>query len=521
MPERVAKHWNVSSPVNALFVAFLVFLCGSAIFISLIDLFGLPMVIGGSDAQDIPALPATAGFSARLAAAGAAVPPDSPFETDVGIRMPPLSAESSLQAVAIARGNVIARTDCLDELPEGADGEPIPAAGLTNLTCPLAIPYEYLPAEQVAVYAVLEEDGNEYGAPAGTLAIDWSAYEPSFWGSAAVITVVAALGALACGAIALAMLFFTRRASHDVEYAGEYGGWNMLAPLAKAHGISQLLQAYIASPLFWALESFGILVMLGYLALASEPWQSASALYAFGLSGVLSFITPFLWVAVVWFAEYKEREPLRVIVSLFLWGGFACLMAIGLNSLGSDFLGILGLGFLASSVTAPIFEELFKGTGLAIFSLHHEFDGMVDGIVYGFVIGMGFSFVEDWLYLLQNPMGADVGGWLVVFILRSLFFSANHGVFTAFAGGTIGFLKERGFPYASLGIIVGILPGIILHAVHNSAEIWTALFGGPGICLYLCILPLFDYGGLLLLAVLMVAGVAFMHGRERRQDTKA
>jgi RsiW-degrading membrane proteinase PrsW (M82 family) len=264
----------------------------------------------------------------------------------------------------------------------------------------------------------------------------------------------------------------------------------------------------MVSPYFWGLEMLGILIVMLYMGIAGEIWKSWTALAAFAMSGLIAFIVPFLWCFLWWYADYREREPLRVLVTLFLWGMLAALMAIGINTVMGLAFGLAGLGFFTSFFIAPPVEEFFKGSGLLIFANHHEFNSVEDGIVFGFTIGMGFAFIENWIYLLGNPMGADVWSWLALFLLRSVVFSANHGLYTAITGATIGYLIEKKFGFPALGLLVGVPIAALFHAMHNSGEMIVALLGGAGALLYCCVLiPFFDYGGLLLLVVLFIRAV--------------
>jgi RsiW-degrading membrane proteinase PrsW (M82 family) len=187
---------------------------------------------------------------------------------------------------------------------------------------------------------------------------------------------------------------------------------------------------------------------------------------------------------------------------------FAALMSIGITSFSGDFFAVFGLSLLSVFLIAPIAEEFFKGSGLAVLSGHHEFDSVEDGMAFGFAIGMGFSFVEDWLYLMNNPLGADALSWFIVFILRSIFFSINHGFYTAITGGVIGYLKEKAFAAPALGLLIGFPVAALFHAIHNSSEALIALFGDAGAVLYLCFLiPVFDYGGFIVLMVMFIRAI--------------
>jgi hypothetical protein len=107
-------------------------------------------------------------------------------------------------------------------------------------------------------------------------------------------------------------------------------------------------------------------------------------------------------------------------------------------------------------------------------------------------------------------MGANIGSWLFLFFIRSIMFSAMHGVYTAMTGALIGLLKEKAWPQIPLFIFT-LLPAMFFHSVHNSGELVGQLLGPGSALAYCClIMPLFDYGGLVLLAVLMVGWLALV-----------
>ena len=139
-------------------------------------------------------------------------------------------------------------------------------------------------------------------------------------------------------------------------------------------------------------------------------------------------VGPVVW-AFLWVDRW-EPEPPRTLLFAFLWGAcVAALSALLINSsavLVAD--AVLGQGsgdVLGASVIAPIVEEGVKGAfvvGLLIFR-RREFDGIVDGIVYAGLVGAGFAFTENILYMGRafaesgGLVGQD-GGVLAVLILR-------------------------------------------------------------------------------------------------------
>src|SRR5512144_597912 len=101
----------------------------------------------------------------------------------------------------------------------------------------------------------------------------------------------------------------------------------------------------------------------------------------------------------IWWLDRYEKEPLWLIAVAFLWGS---LPAIGLSVLFEVVLQVP----LASSTIGPdlaswglaaLVEEPIKAlalVGLFLF-MRREFDGPLDGIVYGSLVGFGFSMTEN------------------------------------------------------------------------------------------------------------------------------
>lgn len=480
--------------------AFVALLVVSGILVSLAIIL-LPLLIGEDlGLEELESMERAQEFSVE-GLPPSAFPGDSPYVVPLRVSTPPLAETDSLVLRIFGEGRELAEVDCLSEMETWE--------GMTELECNASIPYNYQNTEGYRVYAVLVREGAEYAYGPMQMQVDWGAYEESFWGFAGN-TFFCAGGAflLLIIPLSLAAWWIVKRTKHREAYRGEYSLKTLISPFSIRRNMQDKVHAAMVSPYFWSIELLGILIVLAYMAMAGEVWKSWAAAAAFAMSGLIAFIVPFLWCFIWWYADYKEREPLRVLVTLFLWGMLAALMAIGINSIMGLVFGLVGLGFFTSFIVAPLAEEFFKGSGLLMLANHHEFGSIEDGIVFGFTIGMGFAFIENWMYLLGNPMGADVWSWLVLFLLRSLVFSANHGLYTAITGAAIGYLIEKRHAYPSLGLLAGVPIAALFHAMHNSGEMIITLLGGAGALLYCCVLiPFFDYGGLILLAVLFLRAV--------------
>ncbi len=109
----------------------------------------------------------------------------------------------------------------------------------------------------------------------------------------------------------------------------------------------------------------------------------------------------------LWLDRY-EPEPRSLLLLGLLWGGFvATAAALLVQGIGGLFVGVTEAASLA--MVAPVTEELFKGAFLVLLLWWRraELDGVLDGIVYAGMVGIGFAFVENILYLAAAYNGTD------------------------------------------------------------------------------------------------------------------
>jgi hypothetical protein len=164
------------------------------------------------------------------------------------------------------------------------------------------------------------------------------------------------------------------------------------------------------------------------------------------------------------------------------------------------------------SIVAPLTEETFKALILlALFVLcRREFNGVMDGIMYGAVIGFGFSVVEDVFYLMSSLAGG--GGWSewgTTVALRVGLYNLNHSLFTASIGVGFGLASNaherwRKWLYPTLGWMVALA----LHGIHNGGIVLAEATSGLS-CL---LLTAVDWMGVLV----MLALIWISTGREKQ-----
>jgi RsiW-degrading membrane proteinase PrsW (M82 family) len=225
---------------------------------------------------------------------------------------------------------------------------------------------------------------------------------------------------------------------------------------------------------------------------------------------ILGALIPTLfYVLFVWWLDRYEKEPLWLLAMAFLWGAipaaifsviFEVILDLPIVALGGE---SLAANLLSASVSAPLVEESFKGIALLglVLTMRREFDDVLDGIVYGAMIGFGFAFTENSVaYYLPILTEEGMGAGLVNIFLRSVVFGLNHAFWTGIIGASVGYARlsrDRGGQL--LAPVGGWLLAVSLHGIHNAG----AMLIEQTLCLSLAVSIVVDWGGALLL--LMVA----------------
>ena len=230
-------------------------------------------------------------------------------------------------------------------------------------------------------------------------------------------------------------------------------------------------------------------VVSAIAAVAAVPIALVIALSGGGATVVVAAIFALvpvgpLILCYLWLDRY-EPEPRSLLVTGLAWGAFvATLLALVLQGLGGLVAGFTDEQSLA--VVSPVTEEATKGLFLLLLLLwrRNELDGVLDGIVYAGMVGIGFAFTENILYLAAayngttstGPGGIEELGFS--FLLRCVASPFAHPLFTTFTGIGVGIaITSRSSVVRVLAPLLGYACAVGAHALWN---ISTLLAGGAG-----------------------------------------
>jgi len=184
---------------------------------------------------------------------------------------------------------------------------------------------------------------------------------------------------------------------------------------------------------------------------------------------VSTYAVAFLFLLWVYRSDKYERDPFSFILALFAWGVFSGLLAGPLNAVFGSMFGAL---FGNEALVAPFVEEPLKALGLYLLVRHRiwgkEFNSPLDGVVYGFAVGLGFFAMENFNYFLYFDES--------VLIYRSLM-CWGHGVWVATTGLWLAIAKVKRGRVVIWDLIPGLLVAMTLHFLWNG---WMGFLGDLG-----------------------------------------
>lgn len=220
-----------------------------------------------------------------------------------------------------------------------------------------------------------------------------------------------------------------------------------------------------------------------------------------------------LYAVPFWFLigslDYMEREPPLLLATAFAWGAaVAITVAIRGNQAVSDLLAKLVSPAYAATwgpaISGPTIEELLKLLGVVAIVLiaRAQVNSVMDGMVYGAVVGLGFQVVEDVIYSVNAValagQGDVIGPVVATFFLRGFLAGLwSHTLFSALAGAGVAYFvvhrrsgpdaqpaaRSRGRPFwKRLGAaVLAFFAAWTLHFLWNSPLLVDGFGGGAGV----------------------------------------
>ncbi|HEX6516572.1 MAG TPA: PrsW family intramembrane metalloprotease [Nocardioidaceae bacterium] len=178
----------------------------------------------------------------------------------------------------------------------------------------------------------------------------------------------------------------------------------------------------------------------------------------------------------MWLDRY-EPEPLGLLGFALGWGALVATAGALLVQV-ADRLALGTSEALSALVVAPVSEEAMKGLFvlLLLVARRHEIDGVLDGLVYAGMVGVGFAFTENILYLANAYMGGHrlgpggIEAATALFVVRGVFSPFAHPLFTSAIGVGVGVaVVTRSRLWRVLAPLLGYVVAVVCHALWNAS----------------------------------------------------
>jgi RsiW-degrading membrane proteinase PrsW (M82 family) len=241
-------------------------------------------------------------------------------------------------------------------------------------------------------------------------------------------------------------------------------------------------------PAFWL---FVVMLAIGGCLFIQEQSLMAQLETSLTLSWTLVLIYAVPVALIVYRLDLFEREPKIMLAAALLWGGVVAASLAGYAN--EAWLSIMGkvaspdvTAQWGAAVVGPGVEETLKLMGVIVLFLivPTEFDGPLDGFVYGAMVGLGFTVVEDVSYFIHAAAAVAAVGdqttpvidtFLVRVVGGGLY---SHVLFTGITGLGFAFFVTRPRVALSkrlLGFGTCVVAGVAAHATWNSPWMQSVL----------------------------------------------
>jgi RsiW-degrading membrane proteinase PrsW (M82 family) len=218
-----------------------------------------------------------------------------------------------------------------------------------------------------------------------------------------------------------------------------------------------------------------VLIVLGTLAglivillTALNPLGTAVG-FLLSSTAMTVVVLAYLWL------DRWEPEPPRLLIFAFIWGTSAAviisavlqiLLEAWVNTGGSDTSPVtLVLG-------APLTEEAAKGAFLLLMMTgvrRNEMNSLTDCLVYAGLVGAGFAWLEDILYI---GGGESLGESLLTAAMRLVMAPFAHSLFTTMFGLGVYFALHRHRSAAKAAcLLIGYLGAVVMHGLWNGSSL--------------------------------------------------
>lgn len=191
-----------------------------------------------------------------------------------------------------------------------------------------------------------------------------------------------------------------------------------------------------------------------------------------GLGLLAGLVPTAVYVLTLYWADRYEKEPKRLLAATFLWGAIPALLVAFLVRvffrLPASLLGPQAVEAVGAGLVAPVVEELLKGGAVLFVFLRYrqEFDDVLDGVVYGGMVGFGFAMTGNIVSYVGAFLLHGWAGLAAPVFFQGLLYALDHACYTAAFGAGLGLMRTMRAGRWPIGIGAFLL-AVATHSLHN------------------------------------------------------
>lgn len=260
-------------------------------------------------------------------------------------------------------------------------------------------------------------------------------------------------------------------------------GTGMVSLALSAFRLTRIDADFVGGASFWrgvaAVAGVLVATLLVEMLLQEVPLRQGWIFALFGLTVLVPYA---VWLIVLLRYDLWTPRPWSLVVSALASGSLlSFIAAIALEEVFDTISESLGTPDLDTMIIAPFWEEFTKGLFIVLLYVlaRRHLRGPWDGLVYGALVGTGFGFAEDVAYLNSSLSGGGFSDLVTTYLLREVFTTHAHPMFTAATGLAAGMAARQGLSSARAlsWILRGFLIAFFLHAIFDSATVLVPYAG--------------------------------------------
>lgn len=353
----------------------------------------------------------------------------------------------------------------------------VPSHSKTTVVLGITVTYPEK-SGRITKYALLAEQDGKLMAKGFTVEEDWTPYENSVKASL-VQTNIFFIPLI--GLVLIGILFFISEVASRTPVAvfgKEFTLRTLFFPHLKGAPLGEEIADLFTDPFFWIAEILCVLWLASVIhSTVVANLGTEVGTMVFVISGIGALTLPLCYFLIMW---YTKREPARFPAALFVYGMFTAFLSFLFSSTWGPSAGKLlaavtgaPAAMMSTIFISPLIEELAKSLGILVVSWHKLFNDTTAGLLFGFMVGIGFSFIENWFYFASKTTPFELGflPWVALILYRSSFNSIAHGCFGGACGAIVGYVKSHREKFHSIGLIPGLFIAVSLHIIFNFSAI--------------------------------------------------